>query len=199
MRAILALALFLAGGGMAGSQEPMPRDEALKAAFTACQDLEKMLGTPIPTDPDVKRPVGVRAEGRGLMVLPESKLSLDQLAKAGAEVVPVGQLWLLKIAPTVEGRPANSDRLKTVNLTIDQGDVTLTLCALAVRKAGGGQPELLVYGKDKQPLLGTPLAKTSGKQENPIEVFAEREGDGAAVTLKILGSYTASFRVSACE
>ena len=39
----------------------------------------------------------------------------------------------------------------------------------------------------------------SAKQENPIEISAEQQGDGALLTLKILGQYSASLAISICD
>ena len=202
MRAMLTAVLFLAGLSVAQAQEALPRDEALKAAFQLCRDLPKMLDTPIPTDPDVKRPVGVHADKRGLMILPESKLSLDAVAKAGPDAVSIGQLWLLRIAPVVGGQPAKAEQMHMVSFSGGSGDnenVTVALCALGVRKGADGRPELLVYGKDKGPLLHVALTPISDKQQNPIEVSAEQQGDGAMLTLKILGKFTAGFAVGTAE
>jgi len=196
---MLAAVLFLAGFSLARAQEALPREKALKAAFQLCRELPKMLETPIPTDPDVKRPVGVCADDRGLMILPESKLSLDVVAKAGAKTASIGQLWLLKVAPTVAGEPAKADQLHMVDVDLDQETVTVSLCALGVRKGADGQPELLVYGKGKEPLLHVAMTKISENQENPVEVSAERQGDSGVVTVKILGKYTANFEVGASE
>ena len=199
MRAILAAVLLLAGSSMSQGQEALPRDEALKVALDLCRDLPKMLETPIPTDPDVKRPVGIRADNRGLMILPESKLSLDAVAKAGADAASIGQLWLLKIVPVVGEQPAKTDKLQMVPLGGDKESPSVALCALGVRKGADGRPELLVYGKDKEPLLHVALTQISVKQENPIEVSAEPEGDGAKLMLKILGKYSTSFAVRILE
>lgn len=196
MRSILAAVLVLAGCSAVQAQEALPREESLKIAFPMCRDLPKMLATPIPTDPDVKRPVGVHGDGRGLMVLPETKLRLAELAKAGPEVMPIGQLWLHKLAPVVEGQPAKADKLLTVNVGGEKEGMTPALCALGVRKAADGRLELLVYGKDKQPLLHAPLTPISEKQADPIAVSVTPQGNGAVVELKILGNYTASFPVA---
>ena len=199
MRVILAAVLFLAGLSLAPGQEALPRDEALKAAFRLCHDLPKMLETPIPTDPDVKRPVGVHGDNRGGLLLPESKLRLETVAKAGPEAVAIGQLWLLKVVPVVGGQPAQVGQLKMVTVSGDQESAAVALCVLGVRQGADGRPELLVYGKDKAPLLHVALTPISAKQENPLEISAEQQGDGALLTLKILGQYSASLAVSLCD
>jgi hypothetical protein len=200
MRTVLAAVTILAGCCAVQAQEALSREEALKAAFRLCSDLPKMLDTPIPTDPDVKRPVGVHADNRGLLILPEAKLGLDAVAKAGPDAVSVGQLWLLKIVPVAEGRPVKADRLRIVNVSGEKENASVAQCALGVRKGADGRPELLVYGKDKEPLLHVALTQISEKkQENPIEVSAEQQGDGAMLTLKILGKFSASFPVGTSE
>lgn len=195
MKRLLLVATLLASLSRVSAQQHVPREEALKAAFLLSADLKQMLNTPIPTDPDVKRPVAVRADERGGMVLPETKLSPEVLAKAGKEVVPVGQLWLRKVVPVCEGQPAKQEKLQTV--TVSNGDRvgTVFLCALGVRKAADGKLELLIYGKEKEPLLSVPLKPIATAQENPLELVSEPQADGAAVTLKLVGKYEATFAV----
>lgn len=196
MKKLLLLASLLVGLGSATAQQSVPREDALKAAFLLCADLKQMLSTPIPTDPDVKRPVAVRADERGGMVLPETKLSAETVVKAGKEVVPVGQLWLRRVVPVCDGQPAKLEKLHTV--TVGNGDrsAAVILCALGVRKNAEGKLELLVYGKDKEPLLAAPLKPITTPQENPIELSSEPQADGAAVTLRVVGKYEATFSVA---
>jgi hypothetical protein len=194
MNNVILLAALLAGVSMAPAQQSVPREESLKAAFAASLDLKQMLNTPIPTDPDVKRPSVVRAGDRGAMVLPESKLSAEALAKAGKEVVPIGQFWMRKITLQCEGQAARPDKLQIVTV-LGREETTVALCALGVRKDTDGKLELLVYGKDKEPLLRTPLKTISSPQDNPIEMTGEQQGEGALVTLRILGKYEACFTV----
>jgi hypothetical protein len=193
MKSMVAVAVLLSLAARSYAQENVPREEALKAAFAVSADLKKILDTPIPTDPDVKRPVAVRAEQRGLLILPETKLNGEALAKTTAAVTPLGQLWLLKVVPQCDAQAVPGDRLRLVSITMPQGSVSVALCALGLRKDAGGHLELLVYGKEKEPLLHVPLAAMSAPQDNPIEVSAD---SGGTVTLKILGKYTASFAVA---
>jgi hypothetical protein len=178
------------------AQELLPRREALKYAFIISANLPEMLKTPIPTDPDVKRPVAAHDGEYGAMVLPETKLNAEVFAKAGKEAVSVGQLWLLKLVPLAAGQPAPSSKLRMVEATSEEGQATLACCALGVRKVGDSGLELLVFGKDKEPLLRAPLKSISQSQENPVEMTAERKDDGGLLTLRFLGKYEASFMVT---
>lgn len=178
------------------AQEKLSREESLKYAFIACSNLKEMLDTPIPTDPDVKRPVAVRDESYGGLALPESRLSADTFAKAGKDVVAVGQLWLVKLAPLNAGEAVPADKLRKVHINHGDQEADAVLCALGVQKNSEGALQLLVYGKGKQPVLQVPLKSISAAQDSPIDVSAERKDQGGEITLKFVGKYEATFMVT---
>jgi hypothetical protein len=196
MKQIILMTAWIAALASAQAQEQLSRPEALKYAFIVSADLPAMLKTPIPTDPDVKRPVAVRDGDYGGMVLPETKLSAEVFAKAGKEAAPVGQLWLLRLVPLTEGQPVPASKLRMVEASSEEGKATVPCCALGVCKGGDGVLELLVFGKDKEPVLRTPLLTISSQQENPVEISAERKENGGLVTLRFLGKYEARFMVT---
>ena len=197
LKSILLVAAALAGLSAAQAQEQLSRSEALKYAFIVSANLGEMLQTPIPTDPDVKRPVAAREGEYGVMVLPETKLNLAAFAKPGKEGVAVAQLWLLKLAPMSDGQPVPAGKLRMVGVTSEEGDAKVPCCALGVRKQpDGDELELLVYGKDKKPVLTVPLKSISRPQENVVDMVAERKDDGGLLTLRFLGKYEASFMVT---
>lgn len=194
---ILLVGTAIAGLSAAPAQEQLSRSEALRYAFIVSANLGEMLKTPIPTDPDVKRPVAARDGEYGAMVLPESKLSPAAFAKPGKEGVPVAQLWLLKLVPMSDSQPVPGDKLRFVNVTSDEGDARVPCCALGVRtQPTGDDLELVVYGKDKKPVLTAPLKPISRPQDGVIEMAAERKDDGGLLTLRFLGKYEASFMVT---
>lgn len=189
MKKTILITALLAGLAAAQAQQNATREEALKAAFALSADLKQMLGTPIPTDPDVKRPVAVREGDRGALVLPECKLSADTLAKAGKDVVPVGQLYLHRVKLQGDSEPPKPDKL----LTITVGERSVQLHALGISKTADDKLELLIYGKDKEPLQRVALKPISGKPENPIELSGEQQNGGALLTLRLCGKQEASF------
>jgi len=199
MRHIVAVSVILACVSAAQAQQALSREEALKCAFLVSADLKQMQNTPIPTDPDVKRPVACRRDDYIALALPETKLSADLLAKLGKETMPVGQLWLHKLAPVCDGQAAADDQLRQVTVTVPQGQATVALCALGLRRDADGKPELLVYGKGKEPLLRVPLKGITAQQDNPIEMSAEEQGQGGLITLRILGKYEGSFNVATSD
>jgi hypothetical protein len=195
---LLALTL-LSTLALASAQEKLSREETLRYAFVVAGDLKQLQATPIPTDVDIKQPVAVRDGDFGGMVLPEAKLNAEAIAKAGEKVVPVGQVWLRKLTPIQDGVAVGASKLRMVTLTHEGDQVKVAQCALGVQRNGSGSLELLVFGKDKEPVVKVPLKTMDAKQDVPIDLSAERESDSGKVTLKILGKYTATISVTALE
>ena len=199
MKRIVMSTVLLAGLLAVQAQEKMSREETLQIAFYASLNLKEMLNTPIPTDPDVKRPVAVKDGDYGGMVLPETKLSADTVANAGKEPKSVGQLWLRGLAPVNAGEAVPASKLRTVHVQAMGQDADVVCCALGVCKNADGGLELLIYGKDKEPVTRAAIKSVSGQQDNPIEMSAERKDDSGVITLKFLGKYEATFSVTAPE
>jgi hypothetical protein len=197
MKRTLIAAAFLPVLLAVRAQERMPRDDALKAALFASADLKEMLNTPIPTDPDIKHPVGVVDDDRPALVLPEFELSADSFAKAGKEPSPVGQLWLHKLVPENGGQRVPPPKLHTVLVHAMEAETDAACCALGVSKSENGGLELLIYSKDKEPVTRAAMKSISVRQENPIEISAERKDHSELITLKFLGNYEGTFTLSA--
>jgi hypothetical protein len=195
-RTLIAVA-FLTGLLAVQAQERMPREEALKATLFVSGDLKEMLNTPIPTDPDLKRPVGVADDDRHAIVLPEFELSADTFAKAGKEPKPLGQLWLHNLVPENEGQRVPASKLHTVHVHAMETEADVVCCALGVCKRENGGLELLIYSKDKEPVTRVAMKSISAQQENPIEISAERKDHSELITLKFLGKYEGTFALSA--
>lgn len=196
MNKLLIIAILAAAVPSLPAQERSSREEALKFACFAALNLKEMLNTPIATDPDIKRPVVLKDGDYGGMALPETKLSAETFAKAGKDIIPVGQLWMHKLSPLMNGEVVPVSKLKMVHVVAGDNEADVANCALGVQKRDNGDFELLVYGKDKQPVARVRMKAASGPQENPLEMSAERQNDGGLLTLKFAGKYQAELMVT---
>ena len=192
------LAVLLAGFTAVAThaQERLPQEEALRYADMVGSVQAQLRTAPAAAPLDLKQPVAVRDGEYGLMILPATKLSADALAKAGTDVVPVGQLWLLKLAPLVHEQVVAGDKLQMVTVSGSEGSATLPCCNLGVRQAAGGGLELLVFGKGKEPIFKTALKSVAGRQTSPLDLEVERESDRGVVTVKLAGKYAANLAVT---
>jgi hypothetical protein len=194
-RTLIALTVITALQ-LASAQEKLSRDDALKYAALVTADAKQLSSTPITTDLDAQQPVALHDDDYGGMVLPQKNLKAETLAKAGETILPIGQLWLLKLAPMRDGQVVATEKLLLATVSHDGSKVTVPQCALGVRRSSAGKLELLVFGKDKEPLLTAPLKTIDTQQEPPLDLAAERESDSGRITVKILGKYQATFSVT---
>lgn len=187
--------------GLALAQERVPQDRAQKFARLFAEHAAKVNDPQLKTDVDAEKPFALQKEERAAMVLPDKKLSAEALSKATKEIIPVGQLWFRNVAPASAGKVVARDKLRIITITVDNQDHPLPLCLLGVRAKENKELELVVFGKDKEPLLLLPLQKTEVTQELPIE-FEAKKGDDentGVLTLTLLGKYQTKLLVMAPE
>lgn len=179
------------------AQEVIPRRDAVRIAAYLNFDLSLFNNAPIPTDADVKRPVGLREGEYAGLIVPECKLSAESFANISADkIIPVGQLWLHNITLLKEDEPILTEKMQTFPLNYRDTQTEVNLCLLGARKKADGKLELLIFGKDKTPILSVPMKDSESQQEFPIEITAQREDSSAVVNLKIVGKYQANFKVT---
>jgi hypothetical protein len=197
MKQIIVTMALLSTLQIVSAQQRLSREEALKYAAAVSADAKQLKGTPIATDVDTKKPVAFLEDDYGGMLLPQKNLSAESLAQVGKEeVVPVGQLWLHKLTPMCDGEAVASGKLRLVTVSADGSEATVPQCALGARRNAQGALELVVFGKDKRPILAVPLKTIDTKQDLPLDMVAERESDSGRLTVKILGKYQATFQVT---
>jgi hypothetical protein len=196
MKRIISAITLLTTLQLVSAQEKLSRDEALPYAKAVSADAKQLNGTPIATDVDAQQPVVMKDADYGGMVLPQKNLKAETIAQAGETAIPIGQLWLQKLTPMNDGEAIAKDSLRLVTVRAEGEEVTAPQCALAVRRNAGGNLELLVYGKSKEPVLTVALKPMDAVQSTPLDLSAEREGDAGKLTVKILGKYQATMSVT---
>jgi hypothetical protein len=197
MRFAMAMLLSIGLVQVARAQERVPTEFAEKVAKLATEKASTQVkDAQVETVVDPTKPYGVK-EGRfALLIVPDKKLSDDAIAKAGDAVVPVGQLWCRDLTPVSGGEPVPNDKLRILTLNADGDDIKLALLLLGVRKTADDKWELLVYGKEKEPLLRLPIEKAEATQEMPIDLEGKRNDDGGgSATLHILRKYKTTITV----
>ncbi|MGB9604174.1 MAG: hypothetical protein ACPMAG_15420 [Limisphaerales bacterium] len=202
MKKIVSLSILLATVAIISAQEieQVPRRDAVRIAAYLNFDLSLFNTTPIPTDADVKRPVGMRVGEYAGLIVPECKLSPDTFKNIEPnKVIPVGQLWLHKIALMKNDELISTDKMQPVPFEYRDTQTQVNLCLLGARKNQDGKLELLIFGKDKNPLLTLPIKETETTQENPIEIAAQLVDSYAKITLKLVGKYQATFNATNAE
>jgi hypothetical protein len=202
MRTVIAVAGVLLLTGVALAQERVPQQEAQRYGKLFAEHAAKLEApAQVKVEPDPEKACAIRKEGVAALVMPDKMLSADALGKVGKDVVPVGQLWMRNMVPAVDGKAAANDKLRIVKVAVNNEDHPLPLSLLGVRKKGDGL-ELVIYGKDKEPLLALPLEKADAKQELPIELEGKKNDNDPAtgiLTINLFGKYQAKLTVAKPE
>jgi hypothetical protein len=190
MKPFVAAVCFAILVSLVAAQDRLAQDEARRYAKVCVKQLGSLDDAQIEMDVDVEKPCAVRGEGGGAMAIPDKKLTKEKLAKAGKDVVPVGQVWLRKWTVVVAGKPVPNDKLRVVTIKVDDKDRPMPLLFVGVRKKEKIHLELVVYAKDSKPLLTLPLKRVDFIQDLPVEMEWQRgEKDTDSLTLTVLGKY----------
>jgi hypothetical protein len=173
----------------AGAQESVPLEAAQNAARVATKALGVLTDAPFKMDLDLEKPSALSGAA---LAIPAAKLSAELFARSSQEIIPLGQLWTLRITLAQNGKVTPNSKLRLVTVMNDGDEVKVQLYFLGARKNEKGEWTLVVYAKDKEPLLTAALQKAEGSQQQPIELEARKEGeDSGTLTVRILGRYKA--------
>lgn len=195
---LLMAALALTGGVKA--QERAPIEEARKAAQLIKEGMADVTDKPLKIEIDLEKPQVLKAKDIGILVVPPKDFSEKSLAKLGKEVTPIGEMWMLRIVPAVDGKSVASDKLRHVSVTGKDQTFNLSFYQLGAQKNDKDGLDLVIYSKDKKPLLTVPLQKSDATQEFPLELDGRKEGESSGVlTINVVGKYKANVSVMAEE
>jgi hypothetical protein len=195
MKTIALLALITAS---IFAQEVVPLDEAQRGARKVTDTLGTPSDAPFATDVDLSKPQAIRAGKVGLLIIPDKKLSLESLGTASESVMPLGQLWTLNVSLGKNGEPVPNDKLRFLTVADGEKDLQVQLYFVGVAKNSEGKLDLIVFAKDKDPVVRVPLAKsaTTTTQELPIEISGRKDDDQTGtLSLRVLGQYAADLTV----
>jgi hypothetical protein len=203
MQAKLFLTVVLLNFTAIHAQEPqtLPPDELAKGTRLLMDANARLGDLPLKLELAPDRSVGLKAGDAGAILIPDQRLKADKAAKAdrkgskGASM-PVGQLWLLKIAPWDNGSALPKDKLRLVTIEEKSKTLELVVFALAIEKAGKQGTQLALYGKDSAPVMRVPLTAAKSKGAAPVVMAARKTGEESGMLeLGLLGRFKAEIPV----
>jgi hypothetical protein len=194
---LLPLFICLSVPALLPAQETIPADRAQHGARIANQALGKLEGAQVAVEPDLDHPQGLGGDGVGVLVVPDRAFTVDKIASLGDQPLPLAQLWMLNVAVAQGGTAPVREKLRFLDVQDDSNSFHVQLYLLGVAKNAEGKPELVVYGKDAEPLVHAPLAAANVNFPSlPIELSVAREGtDSGKLTLSIAGQHSADLQV----
>src|SRR5581483_7572932 len=79
---------------------------------------------------DSDKSAALKSGAGGAMVILDKKFNAESVEKLEKDVVPVGQLWMLKLAPSKDGKVTPNSKLRIVTLGDEDKPVKLPLFLL---------------------------------------------------------------------
>jgi hypothetical protein len=151
-------------------------------------------------DADCEKATGLHEpEVAGLMVVPRKDLKLETVKGVEeANGMPAGFLFLYKITPVIDGKGLPSDKLPMVAMKTDDGtERQVAALRLAIKKENEETWKLLVFGKDKKPLLASTFRPEESKTDLPISVGVKELGDKeGTLVVTCFGKYAADVKLA---
>ena len=179
--------------------QQVPAEQAGKIERKVTEALGSPTDAPFAVDADAEKSAGIKGSGDvGLLAIPDKKLTVEKVAGAGREASALGQLWMRNVVPAVSSTAPDAAKLRTVTVHDGDKDAKVEVYFLGISKAEGGDVDLGLYAKDKEPLVKVPLVKTNAAASAvQIALDGRKEGENTGVlVITVFGSYKADITVT---
>lgn len=199
MKAVSLLAAIILFTCVAPAQDlqPIPAEELAKVTQLLIEAGAQITGLPLKLELAPDRAAGIKAGEVGALLIPDQRLKAGRPDKAEkkktkGEIMPVGQLWTLKLAPKDKDVIVANDKLRLVKVNAKDKELELALFTLGIERAAKKEFQLVVYGKGSQPLLRVPLVLEKDKGAATVTLSARKTGEESGVLeLRLLGRFKA--------
>jgi hypothetical protein len=175
-------------------------DDKAKDAAKALVDAIAKLELPVKPSLDGKSGTGLHAGKAAAFVVPDTKLTADALKKHEKGVLPLGVLFTTDAITVVSGdKPVATTEHLTAEVTAKNETVKVNVHVLAAARVAD-RLVLLVYAKDKKPIVVAELNEADEKSDHVLDVNARKQEEKrAALVLNVLGTHKAVIRLAAKE
>jgi len=175
-------------------------EEKAKSAAKILVAASDKMKLPIKVSVDGKSATGLHARKVALVVVPDTKLTADGLKKLDKEVMPLGLLYVTNVVTVVSAdKPVAADQHNCAEVTFKNETVTINVLTLAAARVAD-RLVLLVYAKDKKPVIVAELNESEEKTDHALDLEARKLADKRAMlVLNVLGQYKAGIQLAASE
>lgn len=198
MRTIFTILAVTIATSFAAEVETIESDAAGKIARVILAQYGVPADAPFVNELDTEKVAGIKGGERGAIVIPDKKLTVESLTAATEKSTPIGQLWMHKVVPSINGSAADAAKLRTVKIAGDEGSKSVEVYYLSVSKNATGTLDLALTSAGKEPLIKVPLVKTDAASATaPLAVSAHKEGENTGVlVLSVFGNYKADVGIT---
>lgn len=202
---LAVLIAFLAAGVsyVWAEPQPIPQEIAEGIGKQIVELAEKDAQAPFKLEGDTSKANGLYEPGAGgLIIVPVKGIKDGTEVKGveGANGAPVGYLFLHKLAPVADGKPVGDGKFPTVSFKDPEGNERHAITLRLALKKDGEKWSLLVFGKDKKPLLTAPFRAEKNGSDIPLSVAAKDiSGDQGTLVVTYVGKFAADLKLVKAE
>lgn len=165
-------------------------DDAQKATLLLNNAMGEIADAPFRLEVNAFKPCALRGDDNtGALAVPVYSLKHKIESARPKTPIPVAQLWLHKVVPLINGKPADKESLRLVKVKTNEGEAEVSMYHVAFQRAGKGG-KLILYGEGEKPLLEITLKPMNVPQEMPIDLEARKgENGGPLLVLYVADKY----------
>jgi hypothetical protein len=175
----LAVSLCAARGAHAQDLQPVPDDQAKPIVEILAKEVGKVNDAQIKVEVEVDKTVVLFGGAEmGIAFMPHKGLSEESVKKSDKDVAPLGVMLLYHLTPVVDNKPVPKEKLRTLSVMIDNETIEVPVFYVGVKTETDGKRNLVIYGKDKDPLVKVALNDLETKGERPVVIEAKGVANG---------------------
>jgi len=199
----VAIAVVMCRYAPAQRVNRVERENACRIAKQLCETVKKLgkLQLEIEPDPESADAINVGPNKAAVLIVPQQGIKeedKDRPELAAEQGAPFALLFTYHLVPVVDEVPAGEDKLRTCQFTDEDGDqYTVYVFVLGVRRVGKDKFKLLIYGRDKKPLLTVPVEQGKGPGVKPVAVeIRDIVGTEGTCVISAFDKHRASFKLA---
>jgi hypothetical protein len=183
---------------------PLPAEHAVSVSTRLVEQAGKLEKLPFRIDPDPQKGNGFHVPDKlGALVVPVKGLAESEELAATFKTdpgAPVAYLFLYRLAPLVDGKRVDANRVYQVKIDDAQGVMReVGALLLAVRQPAADDYRLHVYGPGPKPLIDAKFAAGQSTGPTPVSIEIKDVNEAARegrIVVTVFGQYQASFPVA---
>jgi len=172
--------------------EVVPEEIAQQVVEASVEELKKVTDAPFKVEVDASKSTVVGGlEVGGIAFLAHKNVTEDALKKSDKEVAPLGVLGLYRLSLLADKKTVPADKLRAGIIVIEGTTLEVSFCFVGVKTEQDGKRQLLIYGKDKEPLVKLPLSDFETKVDRPVAIECKVGNGDGTLHLNVLRKFQA--------
>ncbi|MDW8364839.1 MAG: hypothetical protein RMK49_03220 [Abditibacteriales bacterium] len=172
--------------------EVVPEEIAQQVIALSVEELKKVTDAPLKVEVDARQSTVLgTVEMGGVAFLTHKNVTEDALKKSDKEVVPLGVLGLYRLALVADKKTVPADKLCPGTIVIEGMTFVVSFCLVGVKTEQEGKRQLMIYGKDKEPLVKVPLNEFETKVDRSVSIECRVGGGEGTLTLNVIKKFQA--------